>query len=143
MDQFHCQSCHVRLQLTGVEALRDVEAAAEAARARPAAQQQGVPGAEPSGHASPRPSTQRHAPGAPQPHHMEESFVVLDGAQRGASGQHVMQPAGGSTSWFQLPIAAPRVLQQTAHCSACLCRRRPCPRHAHQEVEGAPHGPTS
>lgn len=104
MDRFHCQSCHVRLQLTGVEALRNVEAAAGAARAPPAPQQQGMPGAEPSGHAGPRPFTQRHAPGALQPHQMEESFVVLDGAQRGAFGQHAAQPTG---------MVAPRSLEES------------------------------
>ena len=88
MDGFQCQSCHVRLQLTGVEALRDAAAAAPAA-----APQRHGRSAEPSGTLQqqgqhlPPPQQQQQQRGGPAAR-LDESFVVLDGGQRSTPRQH-------------------------------------------------------
>ena len=99
--EFRCQSCHVRLQLTGVEALRDV--AASDAHAEPQAEDRAQRVG--SAAAQPQPQPSRVASGTPASQ-MDESFVVLDDAQRNAMG-HASAP--GARNQMQQPVA---VLQQ-------------------------------
>jgi hypothetical protein len=84
--EFRCQSCHVRLQLTGVEALRDVAAAA--AQPEPQVEEQSQHSG--SAAAQSQPQGPRASPGAPLSP-MDESFVVLDNAQRNTMG-HASAP---------------------------------------------------
>ncbi len=94
MDQFQCQSCHARLQLTGVEALRDVEAAAQAPPKRRSR------GSEAAGAlSSPPPPQQQRMPHGGPAVQMDESFVVLDGGHRGAPAQHEALGAGSCCLW--------------------------------------------
>ena len=79
MVDIQCQSCHTRIHLTGLEALRDAANAA-------------LPPALGLGGGAGAAGKQQRQPQQPAAR-LEESFVVLEGARRGMPG-HDAQSAG-------------------------------------------------